>query len=103
MDAFGLKGVERFVDTIRPYDNIERVIAGHLHRPIQCRLAGTMASTAPATAYQIALNIGAEDRPTTTFEPSACQLHLWLGGTDGLVSHTVYLDENAIDESDVTR
>ncbi len=96
MDAHGLEGSDSFVDTINPYDNIERVIAGHLHRPIQRRLAGTVASTAPATAHQIAFEFATEGRPIMTFEPPACQLHLWLGGDDGLVSHTIYLDENVI-------
>jgi 3',5'-cyclic-AMP phosphodiesterase len=37
------------------------VICGHLHRPIHVRFAGTIASTAPSCAHQVAL----------TFDPAA--------------------------------
>ncbi len=93
MDRLGLDGAERFVETIRAYDNIERVICGHLHRPIFRRLAGTIVSTAPATAHQIAFEFETEGRPTMTAEPPACHIHLWLGPEDGLVTHTIYLEE----------
>jgi len=96
MDAYGLDGTERFRAAIAGYDNIERIVAGHLHRPIQQRVGNTVASTAPATAHQVALRFAPEARLTMTFEPPACQLHYWLGPADGLVSHTVYLDEAVI-------
>lgn len=96
MDAFGLEGAERLIDVLRPYDNVERIVCGHLHRPIQRRIAGTIASTAPATAHQVALIFEPSERVTMTQEPPACQLHLWLGPKDGLVSHTLYLEDNVI-------
>ncbi len=93
MDRLGLDGARRFVETIRDHDNIERVLCGHLHRPIFRRLANTIVSTAPATAHQIAFEFETEGRPTMTAEPPACHLHLWLGPEDGLVTHTIYLEE----------
>ena len=36
---------------------VERIVAGHLHRPITRRFAGTVASTCPSTAHQIALDL----------------------------------------------
>jgi 3',5'-cyclic-AMP phosphodiesterase len=96
MDAYGLDGTERFRDVIRGYGNIERIVAGHLHRPVQQRVGNTVASTAPATAHQLALRFRQGERLIMTFEPPACQLHCWLGAEDGLVSHTIYLDEAVI-------
>jgi 3',5'-cyclic AMP phosphodiesterase CpdA len=93
MDRLGLEGMDRFVETIRGFDNIERVIAGHLHRPIFRQLANTVVSTAPATAHQIAYEFGTEGRPTMTAEPPACHMHLWLGAEEGLVTHTIYLED----------
>lgn len=99
MDALGLEGADRFAAAVRPYANIEGIVCGHLHRPIQRRFAGTIASTAPATAHQIALTMGPARKPMPTFEPPACQLHLWLGEADGLVSHTLYLEDHVIDQA----
>ena len=95
MDPGCLEGAERVVREISAHDNIERVIAGHMHRAIFRRLAGTVLSVAPATAHQIALEFTGDGRPTMTAEPPSCHLHFWLGGADGLVSHTLHLDENA--------
>lgn len=97
MDALGLEGAERLAAAVRPHTNVEAIVCGHLHRPIQRRFAGTIASTAPATAHQIALMFGPARRPVTTFEPPACQLHLWLGENEGLVSHTIYLEDHVAD------
>jgi hypothetical protein len=81
---------------VQPHGNIERIVCGHLHRPIQRRFGRTMASTSPATAHQVGLAFEPAERPPMTREPPACQLHLWLGPEDGLVSHTLYLDAEPI-------
>jgi hypothetical protein len=44
----------------------------------------------------VALIFEPSERVTMTQEPPACQLHLWLGPKDGLVSHTLYLEDNVI-------
>ena len=36
---------------------VERAVCGHVHRPIQVRWAGTMASIAPSTAHQATLDL----------------------------------------------
>jgi len=102
MDALGLDGAGRFGAAVRPYTNIEAIVCGHLHRPIQRRFAGTIVSTAPATAHQIGLVLGDGARPVITLEPPACQLHLWLGENEGLVSHTIYLEEHAVTSAGAT-
>src|SRR5262249_52833757 len=61
-------------------------VCGHLHRPIVRRFAGTVACTAPATAHQIALDLGQTPRLSTVMEPPSCLLHLWLAD-EGLVTH----------------
>ena len=51
IDAFdGMKlneGGERLAAIVRRHGHVERVMCGHVHRPIQVRWAGTMASIAP--------------------------------------------------------
>jgi hypothetical protein len=50
-----------------------------------------LASTAPSTAHQVALDL--EEEPLAfTMEPPACHLHVWSAET-GLVSHTSYIGD----------
>ena len=51
------EGGERLAELVRRHGNVERVMCGHVHRPIQVRWAGTMASIAPSTAHQATLDL----------------------------------------------
>jgi Icc protein len=88
MDAIGLAGSAAFATVIRRHPQVERVLAGHLHRPIQARWAGTLASTAPSPAHQVLLDLTPDAAPGFTLEPPGYQLHLFTPEI-GLVSHTV--------------
>jgi 3',5'-cyclic-AMP phosphodiesterase len=93
MDGMGLSGAEDLAAVVRRHPQVERVLCGHLHRPIQVRWAGTVATTAPSTAHQIWLDLRDGTAPLGfTLEPPACQIHLWRPGT-GLISHTSYTGE----------
>jgi 3',5'-cyclic AMP phosphodiesterase CpdA len=87
MDGMGLEGREALAAVIRRHPQVERIACGHLHRAIVRRFAGTVASTCPATAHQIALDLEPAQRLAVVMEPPACMLHLWLGEGEGLVSH----------------
>lgn len=92
MDDIGLlQGREAFAHIIAPYHNIERVLCGHLHRTIMCRVGNTVASTCPGTAHQIALNLGSPDTLHFNFEPPGYQLHNL--GAHGLVTHHAVIGE----------
>jgi 3',5'-cyclic-AMP phosphodiesterase len=91
MDSIGLDGAEAMAAVVRRHSQVERIICGHLHRPIQVRWAGTLASTAPSTAHQVVLDLSAHGPAAFNLEPPAVQLHLWHGGV--LVSHTSYVGE----------
>ncbi len=57
MDVQGLlKGEPEFREVVAANANIERVIAGHVHRTILCRYAGTVASICPSVAHQLEKN-----------------------------------------------
>jgi 3',5'-cyclic AMP phosphodiesterase CpdA len=87
MDAMGLEGKAELADVIGRHPQVERVLCGHVHRPITRRFAGTVAATCPATAHQLVLDLASEPRLAVVMEPPACMLHLWLGAEAGLVSH----------------
>ena len=57
MDALGLANAEALAAVIQRHSQVERIVCGHLHRPIQRRWAGTLVLTAPSTAHQVALTL----------------------------------------------
>lgn len=90
-EQYGLdEGVQRLSEIVRAHPNVERVICGHVHRPIQVRWAGTVASIAPSTAHQSALDLRPGAALSMTMEPPGIALHQWRDGT-GLVTHLSYV------------
>jgi Icc protein len=87
MDALGLlEGRDEFAEIIGAHSNIKRILCGHLHRHIVCQVGGTIASTCPGTAHQIALDLRTgPDELHFNFEPPGYLLH--RDGPQGLVSH----------------
>ena len=87
MDALGLANSEAMGAIIRRNKQVERILCGHVHRPVQVRWCGTLASIAPGTAHQMVLDLAPDAPSRWRLEPPAVQLHLWRADT-GLISHT---------------
>lgn len=87
MDELNLDTAAPLAAIIAHYPKVERVLCGHVHRAIQTRFAGTIASTCPSTAHQISLDLRAAADATYMLEPPGFQLHYWTP-PDGLVTHT---------------
>jgi Icc protein len=95
MDRIGCAGADRFAAILARNPQVERVLCGHLHRSIQTRLgARAIASTAPSTAHQVALDLSPAGPPVFVLEPPGYQLHLWRPG-EGFVSHTAVIGRYA--------
>jgi 3',5'-cyclic-AMP phosphodiesterase len=92
MDKQGMAGREGFAAVIARHSQVERIICGHLHRSIQCRIAHTFASTCPAPCHQVALDLRPGAPSAFVLEPPGYQLHQWIEGT-GLVTHTAVIGE----------
>jgi len=93
MDRHGLNsGGPEMGAIVQKYSNIERIVCGHLHRPITTGWHGTVLSVAPSTAHQMGLNMIEGGKQQIVMEPPACQLHIW-GEETGLISHTSYTSE----------
>ena len=90
MDDIGLNNAQALKEIVECHPQIERVLCGHLHRPIQVRWAGTLASTSPSPAHQVALDLSADALSQFVMEPPAYQLHKWHPDA-GLVSHTAFI------------
>ena len=91
MDAMALAGAPALSALIGRYPNVERVLCGHVHRPVHTRFAGTIASIAPCPAHAVALDLAPEAAAGFTFEPGAFHLHQW-SQQNGLVTHLVHVD-----------
>jgi len=85
-------GHERLAEIVGRHPQVERVMCGHVHRPIQVRFAGTIASTAPSTAHQATLDLHDGAPLSMMMEPPAIALHHWQPHT-GLVTHVSYIGE----------
>ena len=86
------EGEPRLAELVRRHGNVERALCGHVHRPIQVRWAGTMASMAPSTAHQATLDLHDQAPLSMMMEPPGVALHLWRAGT-GLISHLSYIGD----------
>jgi 3',5'-cyclic AMP phosphodiesterase CpdA len=92
MDAINLANSEALGRIVARHPQIERILCGHLHRPIAMRWHGTVVTTAPATAHQVALHLGPGKPVSWIMEPPACHLHYWQPGAD-LVTHQSYIGD----------
>jgi 3',5'-cyclic AMP phosphodiesterase CpdA len=92
MDEMGLDGGDGEAEVVARHPQVERVLCGHLHRPIVRRFGGTVASVCPSTAHQVDLDLRPRGHLAIVREPPACALHLW-GQETGLVSHIRYLGD----------
>ena len=90
MDGMGLADSSGLHAIVKRHPQIERILCGHLHRPIQSRWAGTLASSAPSTAHQVTLDLSDGAPESFIMEPPAFQLHHW-DAANGVVSHTAYV------------
>lgn len=87
-----LEGAERFATLVATAPNVERVLAGHLHRPVTARFAGTVLDVMPGAAHQVHLDPEGSAPLRLVLEPPVLQLHGFVPGA-GLVSHKAYIDD----------
>ena len=86
MDKIGLlAGAQELEAIVARHPNVERIICGHLHRAIDVRFGGTIASTCPSPAHQVALDLQPAAASAWMLEPPAFRIHAWDG--ERLVSH----------------
>jgi 3',5'-cyclic AMP phosphodiesterase CpdA len=90
LDTYMCAEPEKLAAIIARFDHVERVLCGHVHRPIQLRWANTLVCSCPSTATQIALRLTENAAPASYAEPPACLLHWWRPG-QGMITHTSYI------------
>lgn len=90
MDSINCANSAALGDVVSRHPNIERIICGHIHRPITVRWSGTVVTSAPSTAHQVFLDLTPEAPVKWIAEPPACHLHYWQPAT-GLATHLSYI------------
>src|SRR3546814_16944332 len=73
------------------YQNVERVVCGHVHRPVTTRFGGAIASICPSPSHQVAYDLTEKGPSAFVMEPPACQVHTHIDKR--WVTHTVYLND----------
>lgn len=77
MDQYGLAGRERFEALIEAAPNVQRIVAGHVHRTVTAQVGHAAAQIAPSTAHTLAWEVQADRPPHWTDEPAGLLLHAW--------------------------
>jgi Icc protein len=92
MDRSGFAGLDRFESVLAecPLERrVDRIVCGHLHRPITSAVAGVPVSVGPSTVQSVVLDLSASSSPTVIREPVGYLLHLVTGRR--IVTHTRYI------------
>jgi len=92
MDRIKCANGDAFEKIISRHNQIERVLCGHVHRPVLTKLAHAIAMIAPSIAHQVPLDLNPDGPSSFNFEPPAFLLHRWQAN-QAIVSHTHYVEE----------
>ena len=91
MDNDGFEGRRELSNLIEKYPNIDRLLCGHIHRPLFRRFGGTIAAGCPGIGMQIVLDLRVEAPSTFILEPPAIMLHLLANPWDDDSSLLTYI------------
>jgi Icc protein len=91
MDGMNCGNGGALAEVLAGHPQVERILCGHLHRTTQQLWNGILLSTAPATSFQVGLDLRPDAPLVATAEPAAFQLHLWRPDC-GLISHICYVE-----------
>ncbi len=89
MDRAGFVGLDALVEIVSS-SSIDRIICGHMHRPIGSAVAGVAAQVAMSTVQHVALDLDPSAAVSLVRDPVGYQLHR-IDGTD-VVTHSRYID-----------
>ncbi len=89
MDAAGFVGLDRFVSVVADV-HVDRIICGHMHRPMSSMVAGVPAEVGISTAVHVALDL-APDGPLQVIRDPA-GYRIWRIDGNAIVAHTRYVD-----------
>lgn len=87
-DEDGFAGVEHLAGVVKKYDNIERILCGHIHLVTHTRWHGTIISSAPSMGMQLELDLTMTNLSKFHLTSPAYLLHHWTG-QNNLITHSI--------------
>jgi Icc protein len=95
MDAIRLvEGVPELSRILSAHRQVQRLVTGHVHRPVLLNFAGIPCQISPSVAHQVELDLTPDGPAAFNLEPPAFLLHAW-DDTHGLVTHMAHIDQAA--------
>ena len=98
MDAAGFVGLDLLTEVLAAHPGtVDKIVCGHMHRPITSSVAGVPAQVAISTVQHVALDLSARSDPSLVHDPVGYQVHRVAGppGAAQVVTHTRYIDTGA--------
>jgi 3',5'-cyclic AMP phosphodiesterase CpdA len=89
MDRAGFVGLDVLVEIVSS-SSVDRIICGHMHRPIGASVGGVAAQVSMSTVQHVALDLAPGAAVSLVRDPVGYQLHR-IDGTD-VVTHSRYID-----------
>lgn len=89
MDKSGFVGLDRLKSVLKD-SGIDRILCGHLHRPVQSVVSGIPAMVGISTIQHVALDFSDDASVSLINDPAGYQIHRFQG--DESVTHTRYID-----------
>jgi 3',5'-cyclic AMP phosphodiesterase CpdA len=86
MDREPFRNAAALEKVIARHPQVERLLCGHLHRPMQRRFGGSVSCVCPGTSHQIVLDLQEAAPAHFNLEPAGYLLHRW-DEQQGLISH----------------
>jgi 3',5'-cyclic AMP phosphodiesterase CpdA len=90
MDAINLRNAAEFTAMMQRHPQVQRILCGHHHRPVNVAVGHAIASIAPSVAHQVEFDLS-DDPGYWNLEPAAFQVHVLIPD-QGIASHTVYVE-----------
>lgn len=95
MDRAGFVGLDSFIDVLASRaGTVDKIVCGHLHRPMTSVVAGVPAQVGISTVQHVALDLAAESEPSLVKDPVGYQIHRIVDGPPAgrVVTHTRFID-----------
>ena len=93
MDRAGFIGLDRFAEIVGGA-SVDRIICGHMHRPIGSSVGGVAAQVAMSTVQHVALDLAPRAGVSLVRDPVGYQLHRVQGGA--VVTHSRFIETGEV-------
>lgn len=94
MDRESFQNAPGLEAVVARHPQVERLLCGHMHRPMQRRFGGSISCVCPGTSHQIVLDLQDTAPAHFNLEPAGYLLHAWHPQR-GLVTHNGVFGEYA--------